>query len=82
MGSDPPEIKILLTLEDRFVDPISEGYDLVIRIGYPQKSPSLVAHHITKLPRVICAAPSYLEARGIPSHCFGFTCRKGLNTYT
>jgi len=61
------EIKILLTLEDRFVDPISEGYDLVIRIGSVQKSPSLVAHHITKLPRVICAAPSYLEARGIPS---------------
>ncbi|NER52268.1 MAG: LysR family transcriptional regulator, partial [Symploca sp. SIO1A3] len=25
------EIKIQLTLEDRFVDPISEGYDLVIR---------------------------------------------------
>ena len=61
------EIKILLTLEDRFVDPISEGYDLVIRIGYPQKSPSLVAYHITKLPRVICAAPSYLKAREIPS---------------
>ena len=61
------EIKIQLTLEDRFVDPISEGYDLVIRIGSPLKSPSLVAHHITILPRVICAAPSYLEAKGIPS---------------
>ena len=61
------EIKIILTLEDRFVDPISEGYDLVIRIGTPQESPSLVAHHITKLPRVICAAPNYLKARGIPN---------------
>lgn len=61
------DIKIQLTLEDRFVDPISEGYDLVIRIGPPLKSPSLVAHHITILPRVICAAPSYLKAKGIPT---------------
>lgn len=62
------DIKIQLTLEDRYVDPISEGYDLVIRIGLPLNSPSLVAHHITKLPRVICAAPSYLKTNGIPSN--------------
>lgn len=62
------DIKIQLTLEDRLVDPVSEGYDLVIRIGSPLKSPSLVAHHITTLPRVICAAPSYLKAKGIPNN--------------
>ncbi len=61
------DIKIQLTLEDRFIDPINEGYDLVIRIGSPIKNSSLVAHNITILPRVICAAPSYLQARGIPS---------------
>ena len=61
------EIKIQLTLEDRFIDPIAEGYDLVIRIGSPLESPSLVAHHITQLPRVICAAPSYLQAKGVPN---------------
>ena len=60
------EIKIQLTLEDRFVDPISEGYDLVIRIGSPVKSSSLVVNTIKILPRVICAAPSYLKAKGIP----------------
>ena len=60
------DIEIQLTLEDRFIDPISEGYDLVIRIGSPLKSPSLVANHITIIPRVICAAPTYLKARGIP----------------
>lgn len=61
------DIKIQLTLEDRFVDPISEGYDLVIRIGAPPNSPSLVVHHLAIIPRIICAAPSYLQARGIPS---------------
>ncbi|NEQ69762.1 MAG: LysR family transcriptional regulator [Symploca sp. SIO2D2] len=64
------EIKIQLTLEDRFVDPISEGYDLVIRIGYPSESPSLVAHPIAVIPRIICAAPSYLKARGIPHNAY------------
>ena len=62
------DVRIQLTLDDRFVDPIAEGYDLVIRIGSPLPSSSLVAHHITKIPRVICAAPSYLEAKGIPTH--------------
>ncbi len=60
------EIKIQLTLEDRFVDPISEGYDVVIRIGLPFNSSSLVVHPITNIPRVICAAPSYLKSKGIP----------------
>ncbi|MDJ0632147.1 MAG: LysR family transcriptional regulator [Xenococcaceae cyanobacterium MO_188.B29] len=62
------DVRIQLTLEDRFVDPIAEGYDLVIRIGSPLPSSSLVAHHITRIPRVICAAPSYLEVKGIPTH--------------
>ena len=61
------QIKIQLTLEDRFVDPISEGYDLVIRIGSPPKSPSLVVHPITMISRVICAAPRYLSAKGTPN---------------
>jgi DNA-binding transcriptional LysR family regulator len=64
------DIKIQLTLEDRFIDPIAEGYDLVIRIGSPSLSPSLIAHHITILPRVICAAPSYLKAKGIPKDIY------------
>lgn len=61
-----PEIKIQLTLEDRFVDPISEGYDLNIRIGEPPQSPNLVVNPIKTFSRFLCAAPSYLEARGIP----------------
>lgn len=60
------KIKIQLTLEDRFVDPISEGYDLVIRIGSLPDASSLVVNPITVVPRVICAAPSYLNVRGIP----------------
>ncbi len=60
------KIKIQLTLEDRFVDPISEGYDLVIRIGSLANSSSLVINPITVIPRVICVAPSYLNIKGVP----------------
>ena len=61
-------IKLQLTLEDRFVDPITEGYDFVIRIAGTVESPNLVAHSITSIKMVLCAAPSYLEAKGIPTH--------------
>ncbi len=62
------DVRIQLTLEDRFVDPIAEGYDLVIRLSVPVPSSSAIAHQITTIPRVICAAPSYLKAKGIPTH--------------
>ena len=61
-----PDIKVQLTLEDRFVDPITEGYDLTIRIGREPQSPNLAVQHIKTIPRLICAAPSYLKAKGIP----------------
>lgn len=62
------DIKIQLTLEDRFVDPIREGYDFVVRIAAKSESPNLVANPIAPIKRVLCAAPSYLEAKGIPTH--------------
>ena len=61
-----PNIKVQLTLEDRFVDPIAEGYDLNMRIGSPPQSPNLVVHQIKTFPRFLCATPSYLKTKGIP----------------
>ncbi len=63
-----PDIKIQLTLEDRFVDPITEGYDLNMRIGSTPESPNLVVNQIKTFARFVCAAPSYLEAQGIPQY--------------
>ncbi|MEX0760204.1 MAG: LysR family transcriptional regulator [Tistlia sp.] len=61
-----PELEIDLTLEDRRVDLVEEGYDVAIRIGVMPDS-SLVARRLGPNPRVICAAPSYLERRGKPT---------------
>ena len=63
-----PELQVQLTLDDRFIDPIAEGYDLTIRIAQPETSPSLVCQEISPVPRVLCASPGYLEKRGVPSH--------------
>jgi len=60
-----PELRIEALFEDRFVDVVAEGFDLVIRITRLQDS-SLVARRIASCRRLVCAAPSYLERRGVP----------------
>ncbi|HHP7231293.1 MAG TPA: LysR family transcriptional regulator [Xenococcaceae cyanobacterium] len=62
------EVKIQLTLEDRFIDPIAEGYDFVIRIAAKSDSPNLVHHSLAPIKRVLCAAPSYLATQAILTH--------------
>ena len=63
-----PDLQVQLTLNDRFVDPIEEGFDVTVRIAKPQEGASLIVHPLTLAPRVLCAAPSYLEANGTPTH--------------
>ena len=63
-----PELQVQLTLDDRFIDPVAEGYDLTIRISQPETSPSLVCQAIAPVSRVLCASPSYLNKNGIPQH--------------
>lgn len=60
-----PEIELDFHLTDDFVDIISRGFDLAIRIGELQDS-SLVQKKLASDHRVICAAPSYLEKSGTP----------------
>ena len=61
-----PQIKLQLTLDDRFIDPITEGYDLTVRIAPPQTSASLVCQQICPITRVLCASSEYLEQAGTP----------------
>jgi DNA-binding transcriptional LysR family regulator len=63
-----PQLQVQLTLEDRFVEAIAEGYDMLIRIAQPTESSSLIAHHLFQTPHVLCASPTYLANRGIPTH--------------
>lgn len=63
-----PDLQVQLTLSDRFIDPIEEGFDVTLRIAVPEETASLIVHTIAPVERVLCAAPSYLDRHGIPSH--------------
>ena len=60
-----PKVQISLSLADRFIDVVSEGFDLVIRIAELEDS-SLVARKIAPCKRVFCASPDYLKQNGVP----------------
>ncbi|UKJ23753.1 LysR substrate-binding domain-containing protein (plasmid) [Enterobacter mori] len=61
-----PDVILELTLNDRLVNPVEEGYEVLIRIGDP-KDDSLIARPLMPFQLIACATPSYLKHRGIPS---------------
>lgn len=63
-----PDLQVQLTLNDRFIDPIEEGFDVTVRIARLQETASLIVQPLVPVQQVLCAAPSYLEVRGIPAH--------------
>lgn len=65
--SDHTDIHLELVLNDRFVDPIEEGFDVTLRIGEQSPSASLIAREIVPIRRVLCASPGYLDAIGEPT---------------
>jgi DNA-binding transcriptional LysR family regulator len=60
-----PDVQIQLTLTDAFQDIVAEGIDLAIRIAELTDS-SLVAKKLAGVSRVLCAAPTYIAAHGMP----------------
>jgi DNA-binding transcriptional LysR family regulator len=60
-----PDLKVELTLNDRFVDPIEEGVDVTIRIATLDDS-SLIARKLAPARRVLVASPDYLARNGEP----------------
>ena len=60
-----PDVEIDLVLEDRFVDPVEEGYEVIIRIG-DVPAPGLVAVPLAPYRLIVCAAPDYLVRHGEP----------------
>jgi DNA-binding transcriptional LysR family regulator len=63
-----PELEVELSLSDRMVDPIEEGFDVTIRVARPRHATSLVMRQLAPARRVLCASPSYLEIAGEPLH--------------
>ena len=60
-----PKVLLNVTLSDRVVDLVEEGYDLAVRIGRLASS-SLISRRLTSTRLVLCASPGYLRAHGTP----------------
>jgi DNA-binding transcriptional LysR family regulator len=61
-----PAVKFDVTVSDRLIDLVEEGFDLAIRIGQVG-SDLLVARKLGSTELVPCAAPAYLERRRAPA---------------
>jgi DNA-binding transcriptional LysR family regulator len=60
-----PAVQLALSLSDRNVNLVEEGFDLAIRIASLADS-SLAARKLAPNRRVVCASPAYLERHGSP----------------
>jgi DNA-binding transcriptional LysR family regulator len=60
-----PKATIDVTLSDRAVDLVEDGFDLAIRIATLPSS-SLISRKLTSTRMVLCASPEYLKRAGTP----------------
>ena len=75
-----PEVTVELGLSDAELDLVAGSWDLAVRIGRLADSP-LQARRLGDSPMRVCAAPAYLDARGVPRrvsdlvqhNCLGYT---------
>jgi len=62
---DYPEVSVNLTMGERTVDLIDEGYDIAIRLTPPPDS-SLIVRSLATWRHVLCCSHDYLEKHGRP----------------
>jgi DNA-binding transcriptional LysR family regulator len=60
-----PDVKVDLTMGERTIDLIDEGFDLAIRLALPPDS-SLIVRSLATWRHVLCCSPAYLEKYGPP----------------
>ena len=61
-----PEVKLEVEFNDRLIDVVAEGYDVVIRVDAIKDS-NLVARKFTSSKNVTVASPDYLKRKGCPT---------------
>jgi DNA-binding transcriptional LysR family regulator len=84
-----PEVRVEMTLNNRVLDLLEEGYDAVIRTGALPDS-GLIARSLAPYKLVACATPAYLARCGTPSRpedlashsCLGFHPGAAFDTWS
>jgi DNA-binding transcriptional LysR family regulator len=61
-----PQLRVVLGLNDRYVDLAEEGFDVVLRLT-ASPSPGLVARRLAPILYRLCATPAYLAQHGTPT---------------
>ena len=79
-----PKVKLDLSLSDRKIDLIEEGFDVAVRVGRLPES-GLIARKLGAVESIIVGAPAYFKQRGIPTEpidlanhvCLGYALGSG-----
>jgi DNA-binding transcriptional LysR family regulator len=76
-----PDVKVDVTIGERTVDMIDEGYDIAVRMVPPPDS-SLIVRSVATWRHVLCCSHAYLEEHGPPlqlSELAGRNCIRHVN---
>lgn len=74
-----PQLHVEVSINDRFVDLVQEGYDLAVRIGDLPDSDRLVARRLGEQTMMLAAAPSYLARFGRPASVAELAQHRGID---
>ncbi|MCW6512069.1 LysR family transcriptional regulator [Lichenifustis flavocetrariae] len=61
-----PDVRVVLSIDNRTIDVLAEDVDLVVRIGTLAES-GLISRRLATMQLWTCASPAYLAARGVPA---------------
>lgn len=61
-----PDLWLALTFNDRLIDPLEEGVDLILRLGDLESTDELIARRLNSQRLICCASTGYLNRYGIP----------------
>ena len=64
-----PRVRVSIVTSDRLVDMVRDGFDVAIRVGRNPEDlggKDFVIRRLLRYRHVLCASPTYLEARGNP----------------
>ncbi|MCX5509853.1 MULTISPECIES: LysR family transcriptional regulator [Pseudomonas] len=84
-----PRLQPHVSFSDRYIDPVQEGVDILVRIGGGQAWPAALGHQYFGAQRLaFCASPDYLTRHGTPQDeqalerhlCIGYGEATGLVT--
>lgn len=60
-----PSASVDMTMTDRMVDMVEEGYDLAVRVT-PMPDSNLIVRRLASFRNILCASPAYLARHGAP----------------